>query len=242
LGAIVRSVLVVIPAYNEVDTVGDVVRALPDHIDEVKVSALVVDDGSTDGTAEAAAAAGAEVFRLPVNQGQGRALREGYRIAGERGADVIATVDADGQFDLADLPALIAPIRDGEADFVNGSRRLGRPPATHDHVRRLGLVLFAAWVTALTRVRITDPANGLRAFRTEVVAAVPLRQPQYQTSELLIGAIRRGFRVREIPVTVLPRVAGQSKKGGNLSYGWGFAKAVVTTWWVSRPGRRRPPP
>ena len=206
---------------------------MPAAIDGVGVAVLVVDDGSSDGTADAAAAAGALVCRLPCNVGQGRALQIGYQIAAGWQAEVIMTVDADGQFDLADLPGLVAPILAGHADFVNGSRRLGRTEMTN-RVRRTGLVIFGALVSILTRTRITDPANGLRAFRVEVPAAVGLRQPQYQTSELLIGAILRGFRVREVAVTVLPRVAGHSKKGGNFTYGLGFLRAVLTTWWRHR--------
>lgn len=221
------------PAYNEAPSVAAVISAIPSTLHGHAVATLVVDDGSVDGTAEVAAAAGAFVCRLPVNVGQGEALQVGYRVAEGWKAEVIATVDADGQFDLGDLPALVAPILAGEADFVNGSRRLGRTEA-HDRVRQVGLLVFSALISLLTRTPITDPANGLRAFRVDVPAAVPLRQAQYQTSELLIGAIRRGFRVREVAVTVRPRLAGESKKGGNFTYGVGFLRAVVTTWWRFR--------
>ena len=105
--------------------------------------------------------------------------------------------------------------------------------------RQLGLVFFAWLVSTLTGVAITDPANGLRAMRAEVTEKVPLRQPQYQTSELLIGAIARGFVVKEVPATVYRRAAGDTKKGGNLIYGLHFAKVVVTTWWAQRPVARR---
>src|SRR5262249_817930 len=159
---------------------------------------------STDGTEDRARAAGALVCRLPENLGQGQALRLGYRLARDRGAAMIATVDADGQFDPAELPDLVDPLIVGNADFVNASRRLGRTE-TADSVRRLGVFVFGALVSLLTGVRITDPANGLRAFRVEVVERVPLHQTQYQTAELLIGAISRGFRVREVPVTVYAR-------------------------------------
>ena len=122
-------------------------------------------------------------------------------------------MDADGQFDPRELPDLVAPLVAGEADFVNGSRRLGRTETT-DVVRKTGVVVFGALITVLTRVRITDPANGLRAFRAEVTETVPLHQTQYQTSELLIGAIAHGFRVKEVPATMYARHAGVSKKGG----------------------------
>jgi glycosyltransferase involved in cell wall biosynthesis len=212
---------------------------------DLDAEVLLIDDGSTDRTGQEARSAGALVCRLAVNLGQGQALRLGYRLARERGASVIATLDADGQFDPGEVPALVAPIVAGEADFVNGSRRLGRTEA-QDRTRQLGLVLFGILVTVLTRVRITDPANGLRAFRADVIDEVPLRQTQYQTAELLIGAITRGYRVRELPVTVYARTGGASKKGSNFFYGWQFARVVFTTWWsappVARQYRTRTPP
>ena len=231
-------IAVVVPAFDEAMSVGDVVRAVPRQMSGLASEVIVVDDGSTDGTEEHARAAGALVCRLPVNLGQGQALRLGYRLARDRGAEVIATVDADGQFDPGELPNLVAPLIVGNADFVNGSRRLGGAE-TSDSVRRLGDYVFGALVSLLTRVRITDPANGLRAFRAEVVERVPLRQVQYQTAELLIGAISRGFRVREVPVTVYARGSGASKKGGNLFYGWQFGRVVLTTWWSARAEARR---
>jgi hypothetical protein len=112
-------------------------------------------------------------------------------------------------------------------------------------VRKVGLVVFSALIRVLTRVHVTDPATGLRAFRAEVTERVPLRQTQYQASELLIGAIAHGFRVLEVPATVYARGSGRSKKGGNFSYGVRFALAVLTTWWsgwpVARQRRGRPP-
>jgi glycosyltransferase involved in cell wall biosynthesis len=231
-------IVVVIPALNEDESVGAVVRSVPARMCGVDTEVLLVDDGSSDRTGQEARLAGALVCRLPVNLGQGQALRLGYRLACERGASVIATVDADGQFDPGEVPGLVAPIVAGEADFVNGSRRLGRTEAV-DPARQLGLVVFGALVTMLTGKQITDPANGLRAFRAEVTQQVPLRQTQYQTAELLIGAIARGFRVREVPVTVYGRAGGASKKGGNFFYGWHFARVVFTTWWSARPVARR---
>jgi glycosyltransferase involved in cell wall biosynthesis len=221
--------VVIIPALDERGAIGDVVSSVPGNVCGVHVGCLVIDDGSTDDTAEVARRAGALVCSLQRNLGQGRALRVGYRLARVRGARFVATIDADGQFDPVELERLVAPLVEGRADFVNGSRRLGRSE-TDDRMRSVGLRLFAWLVTALTRVPITDPANGFRAFRAEVVAEVPLRQTQYQTPELLIGAIKLGFRVEEVPVTVRARSAGESKKGPNLLYGARFARTIAETW------------
>ncbi len=225
--------VMVVPAFNEEGSVASVVRSLPADIHGVATATLVVDDGSSDATAAEARRAGAMVCSLARNVGQGVALRLGYRLAGERGAAYIATADADGQFDPGELPALLEPILSGQADFVNGSRRLGRNRQT-DSVRRLGVVVFGWLMTALTGVRITDPSNGLRVWRTEVTDTVPLRQTQYQTSELLIRTIARGFRVREVPATMYDRTSGESKKGRNWRYGARFARVLLTTWWEER--------
>lgn len=226
---------VVIAAYNEEDGVGDVIRAVPAVVCGLDTEVIVVVDGATDGTAAAAAAAGAHVCDVPVNRGQGAALRLGYRLARQRGASYIATLDADGQYDAAELPLVVSPLIAGTADFVTGSRRLGRSFSV-DRLRSLGVVVFGGLITALTGTRITDPANGMRAMRASVTAAVPLTQPQYQASELLVGAIMRGFRVVEVPTTMRMRSAGSTKKGGNLRYGWRFSKVVLGTWWRERSG------
>ncbi len=227
-------VVVLIPAFNEEDAVADVVKSVPDTICGLSVETVVVDDGSRDNTTAEAEGAGALVCRLPINLGQGTAFRLGYRVSRERGARFICTADADGQFDPQELPALVGPILAGQADFVNGSRKLGMTHNT-DPVRNLGVVVFANLLSVLTGTKITDPANGLRAMRSEVTAKVQLKQTQYQTSEMLINVIAHGFTVKEVPATMYKRAAGESKKGGNLIYGLRFARVVLTTWWKLRP-------
>lgn len=235
-------VAVVIPAFDEEASVGAVVGAVPAQVCGRATECLVVDDGSADATADAAAAAGALVCRLSQNLGQGRALQVGYRLAAARRAEVVVTMDADGQFDPSEMPRLAGPVLEGRADFVNGSRRLGSAEPA-DPLRRAGVGVFAVLVSVLTGTRITDPANGFRAFRPDVPLSLPLRQAQYQTAELLIGALAAGFSVVEAPVTVKARTAGESKKGGNLRYGYRFARVVVSTWWSARvKARARPLP
>ena len=232
------AVAVVVPAYDEAASIASVVRSVPSRICGLPAETIVVVDGATDETAAGAREAGALVCDVPLNRGQGAALRLGYRLARDRAATYIATIDADGQYDAADLDAVVVPIVDGRADFVTGSRRLGRSLTT-DRVRGAGVVVFARLITALTGTRVTDPANGLRAMRAEVTASVELRQPQYQASELLVGAILRGWRVVEVPTLMRDRSAGVTKKGRNLAYGVRFARVVLGTWWRDR--RLRPP-
>jgi glycosyltransferase involved in cell wall biosynthesis len=225
--------VVVIAAYNEQDAIGAVVGSIPRQVCGLDTDIVVVVDGSTDETASAARAAGALVRDVPVNRGQGAALRLGYRLAADHGAQYIATLDADGQYDPAQLERVVGPLVDDEADFVSGSRRLGDTRNT-DRFRNLGVVVFGAVITALTRRRITDPANGLRAMRVSVPRAVPLEQPQYQAAELLVGTILHGFRVVEVPTTMYRRQAGSTKKGRNLAYGLRFARVIARTWWRDR--------
>jgi len=224
---------VVIAAYNEEGGIGDVVAATPPSVCGLGTEVIVVVDGSVDRTASVARRAGALVWEVPVNGGQGTALRLGYRLARARGARYIATLDGDGQYDPDELERVVAPLVAGTADLVSGSRRLGTAHTT-DRVRGAGVVLFGALITLLTGTRITDPANGLRAMRAEVTERVPLEQPQYQASELLVGAILHGFRVAEVPTTMRQRSAGKTKKGGNLAYGARFARVIATTWWRDR--------
>ncbi len=224
-------IAVVIPAYNEEPTVAGVIRAIPPLIAGLPSETIVVVDGAADATAAQARAAGALVCDVPVNRGQGAALRLGYWLARARGAEIIVTIDADGQYDASDLAKLVTPILDGRADFVSGSRRLGTELTT-DRMRHLGVLVFGALISALIRQRITDPACGVRAMRSEVTAAVTLEQPQYQASELMISAALNGFRLAEVPSLMRDRAAHATgtKKGGNLGYGVRFARAAIHTW------------
>jgi glycosyltransferase involved in cell wall biosynthesis len=228
-------IVVVIAAYREVDNIGAVVASMPRKIDSAEVSVLVVVDGEDDGTAAVVREAGHYAVVAPVNRGQGAALRLGYAVASSHGAHYIVTADADGQTDPADLEVALLPVLHGEADFVNGSRRLGVTHNTH-LVRNIGVHVFGAVISMATRTKVTDSANPIRAMRAEVTKALTLDEPQYQAPELLIGAILQGFRVVERPVTMHRRTSGRSKKGGNLSYGYRYTMVLARTLWRERGG------
>ncbi len=229
---------IVIAAFNEEGSIGTVLAALPDTIAGLATAKIVVSDGAADGTAKEAAEAGALVCDVPVNRGQGAALRLGYRIAREGGARYIVTTDADGQYNPAEIELLLAPLLAGRADFVSGSRALGSEETT-DPVRRLGVRVFALIISLLAGKRITDPSFGLRAMRAEITGAVRLEQPQYQSAELLIAVISHGFRVAEVPATIRKRRIGESKKGHNAFYALHFAGVIAGTWWRESQRRRR---
>ncbi|MGI9184906.1 MAG: glycosyltransferase family 2 protein [Solirubrobacteraceae bacterium] len=230
---------VVIPAYNEEPTVADVIAGIPSEAAGLRSETIVVADGAQDATVDRAREAGALVCDVPVNRGQGAALRLGYWLARARGAQVIVTIDADGQYEAKEIAGVIEPILSGRADFVSGSRRLGSELTT-DTTRHAGVIVFGALISLLVRHRITDPACGLRAMRSEVTAAVVLEQPQYQASELMISAALHGYRLAEVPTTMRDRGqhATKTKKGGNFGYGVRFARAAVHTWWRDRKAAR----
>ena len=204
--------------------------AIPREIGGKAVEVIVVVDGSDDRTAEEARAAGALVCDVPVNRGQGLIFMLGYWLAYKRGAEFIATTDADGQYDESEFDRVLEPILSGRADFVNGSRRLGTELTT-DPVRHAGVIFFGGLISLLLRQRITDPASGIRAFRTVVPRTVKLEQTQYQTSELLIATAMNDFRVVEVATTMRDRPDGATltKKGPNLLYGMRFARAILMT-------------
>jgi glycosyltransferase involved in cell wall biosynthesis len=231
---------VVIPAYNEEPTVAEVIAGIPNEAAGLRSETIVVVDGAKDATAARAREAGALVCDVPVNRGQGAALRLGYWLARARGAQVIVTIDADGQYEAKEIARVIEPILNGRADFVSGSRRLGSELTT-DTTRHAGVIVFGALISLLVRHRITDPACGLRAMRSEVTAAVVLEQPQYQASELMISAALHGYRLAEVPTTMRDRDehATGTKKGGNFGYGVRFARAAVHTWWRDRTAARK---
>jgi glycosyltransferase involved in cell wall biosynthesis len=235
-----KPLAIVIPAYNEEPTVAEVVGEISEQAAGLDLEVIVVVDGAKDATAAQAASAGALVCDVPVNRGQGAALRLGYWLARARGAQIICTIDADGQYEPAEIAGVVQPILDGQADFVSGSRRLGTELTT-DATRHLGVIVFGAILSVLARHRITDPACGLRAMRAEVTAAVTLEQPQYQASELQISAALNGFRLAEVPTTMRDRGvhATGTKKGGNLGYGVRFARAAVHTWRRDRNAARK---
>ncbi|WP_116050097.1 glycosyltransferase family 2 protein [Amycolatopsis palatopharyngis] len=233
--------VVVIAAYNEAAGIGPVLRDMPKHCGELPVSVLVVVDGATDDTAKIAADHGAHVCVAARNRGQGAALRLGYHLASAGGAEYVVTTDADGQYDNDELPMLMEPLLDGSADFVTGSRRMGSEQAD-SRMRWLGVRVFATLASLLTWRRITDTSFGFRAMRAELACSVTLREPQYQSSELLLGVLAHRARVVELPMSMRLRGNGKSKKGHSLVYGTNYARVMTGTWLreyvLRRPARR----
>lgn len=202
----------ILPAYNEAATIGEVVR----EVAEVYEHVVVVDDGSTDATGAEARAAGATVLRHAVNRGQGAALQTGIAYSLRRGARCVVTFDSDGQHRVADVAKLLEPIRRGEAEIVLGSRFLGTAPRIPWF--RRGLLRCAVVFTwAVSGVRLTDAHNGLRAFSRRAAKRLDIRLDRMAHASEMVDQIRRmGLPYVEVPVEI--RYTRYSRaKGQNAS-------------------------
>jgi Glycosyl transferase family 2 len=222
-------IAILVPAYNEAENVGQVLDLMPSEVCDVETAVLVVDDGSRDGTGDIAAKHGAVVARHVINRGGGAALRTGYRLMVESGAEIVVTLDADGQHLPSEMERLVKPVLDREVDVAHGSRVLGEADR-NAFARELGIVFFNRLVSLITGTKVSDCSNGYRAVRATVLPQLVLRQEQFHTSEFMIEAIKRGIPAKEVPVTVAKRLHGHSKKPAVVRYGLGFANAIVRTW------------
>ncbi|ASJ01317.1 glycosyltransferase family 2 protein [Thermococcus gorgonarius] len=203
--------LIIIPAYNEELTIGSVVTLARKYGD-----VLVVDDGSKDRTSEIARESGAVVIRHEVNGGKGKALRTGFEYAFSNGYDFVVTIDADGQHDPDEIPALLEPLLRGEADLVIGSRFLNGAKKNIPLYRRLGL-----WVLNFTTnmnlgdgLKITDSQSGFRAMNRKVLGEIlRVNSEGYKVeSDMLVHLSEKGFRIREVSIDVRYDVPNKHKK------------------------------
>lgn len=225
------SVIAIVPVFNEEAKIGKVVRRIPrEVVDEV----LVVDDGSTDRSADLARSLGARVIPLGATLGVGAALQVGYGYAVEHGYDVAVTVAGNDKDAPEEIPLLLEPIAEDRTDFVQGSRFLkrdasfGAMPAYRQIATRLHPLLFSL----VARRRVTESTNGFRAVRTRVLAdsRINLSQSwlrQYELEPYLyLRIIQLGYRTAEVPVTKIypPKHLGQTKM-----------KPIVGWWSILRP-------
>jgi glycosyltransferase involved in cell wall biosynthesis len=200
----------IVPAFNEEGCIADVIAEIRAFDPGLEV--VVIDDGSVDGTARAARAAGAHVLKLPFNLGIGGAVQTGFRYAHENGFDLAVRVDGDGQHDPAHLGAVIEPVLRNEVDIAVGSRYLAASGGYRSSVsRRIGIRILASTVSMLTRQRITDPTSGFQALNGKAIRLFAADYPHdYPEVEGLVMLIRHRLRFCEVPVAMRPRAAGQS--------------------------------
>jgi hypothetical protein len=222
-------IAVVIPAFNEEENIAAVLQRVPREVLGMNVQTFVVVDGGEDATEQIVRELATPVVVNPINRGGGAALRAGYDVALASGAQIIVTLDADGQHLPEEIPELVGPIVEDRADFVNGSRVLGSFEP-ESRIRVVGIHLFNWLVSFLMGMRITDCSNAFRAIRADVLSKLTLRQDQFHTSELLIEALKKDARVKEVGITIQKRQGGETKKPPSLRYGWGFARAILSSW------------
>ncbi len=231
-----ESIVASLCAYEEEGNIGDVLAKMPESIDGRPYTVLVVVDGGEDRTAEIARTfPAARVIEFPVNLGHGVALQVTYRFCIDHGVKFVVTLDADGQNDPAEMGQILKPLLDDEADFVVASRVLGVDKTT-DVVRKTGVRFFSFVMNRMTGADLTDTSTGYRGLRVTMLADVldRLTQEQYQTAELLITCLKRGWRASEVPTVWYPRASGTTKKGKNWLFGFRYARVVFGTWWRER--------
>jgi len=217
--------IAIIPAFNEESTIADVIKATSRYVNEV----LVINDGSTDKTAEIAKNAGASVIDNIINKGLGRTVQRGYDEAINRGANIVVQIDADGQYDPEEIPKLIKPILENKADLVLGSR-LENLKYKMPVVKEFGNKAFSWLLRRLTGTEIKDGQTGFRAIRKEVLENVRLRGDFTYTQEMIIKASKEGWRIENIPINFYHRKAGDSRLiSSPLSYAWQAAIIIFRT-------------
>jgi hypothetical protein len=229
-------ICVIIPAYNEGESVQDVVHAVQHSLPKART--VVVDDGSTDDTSARAIQAGATVITLPVNLGIGGAVQTGYRYALRERFDICLQIDGDGQHDPEEAPLLIAPLVHGDADLVVGSRWLGRGDYIASPSRRMGMKILARLVRWKTGAVVTDPTSGFRAVSSKGISLYAANYPaDYPEVEALLLATNDGLRIMEIPVRMHSRQYGMSSISG-LGSAYYMARVSLSVI-LDRPSRRQ---
>ncbi|MFC1514709.1 glycosyltransferase family 2 protein [Candidatus Omnitrophota bacterium] len=225
-----KGIMIILPAYNEAESLRQLLKNMPDQIEGKKVGILVVDDGSTDDTTEVAINEGCFLVRNRINRGQGAASRLGYDVLLYNNVRIGITMDADGQHDPQDIARLVKPIIGGRYDLVIGSRVLGRSDET-TRLRRKGVYFLTKVINLLTGVNLTDCSSGFKAFNMDNMRKLKLTEDQFQSAEVIIEAAKRGLRIGEVPVTISQRTQGVSKKGKDWGYGFNFTRSIIKAWW-----------
>lgn len=209
-----------IPAHNEERTVGKVVFEALKHVNRV----IVVDDGSTDDTADVARDNGAKVQELGKNYGYGYAITSGFNI-GKALCDIVVTLDADGQHDAREIPKLIEPLIKDEADIVIGSRFL--QDIKIPIYRRFGIWMITT-VFNFGRSNITDSQSGFRVFKSDVLRELDIQESGFgQTTEIMIKARKHGYRIKEVPVSCSYRNLQEDSHMNPLRHGLDVIWATI---------------
>lgn len=210
-----HQVVVFLPAHNEEESIGKVISRIPRQINSNKygtldVKIVVVDDGSRDKTVQVAQKAGADsIFSFSKNRGLGAAVREGLRQSYILGATVSVMIDADNEYPAEQIPELVIPIIEEDVDYTMGSRFLGTIKGMKLH-RRLGNYCFTLLQSILLRTWIYDGQSGMRAFSREAMEHAEIIHDYNYAQVITLNLLRKGFRMKEIPIRYHVRTKGQS--------------------------------
>lgn len=199
-----RSVVVLVPAYNEADTIADVVLAARPYADAV----VVIDDASDDETARIARECADGVVTHPVNLGVGAALHTGYRLALDEGFDVVVQLDGDGQHDPTHIPDLLAKMEETDADMVVGSRWLNSSHEEFAFVRRTGIRFFTMEANLLGNTDVTDITSGFRAYDASLLDELGRPANGHWALEQTLEVARNGHAIEEVSVPMQPDSEG----------------------------------
>ena len=204
-----NKILIIVPAYNEEESLNGVIRDLHDHIPQANV--LIVDDGSRDRTAEVARRAGVSVVSLPFNLGIGGAMQTGYLYARANNFDIAIQFDGDGQHLAEEIGKLLEPLGKGTADIVIGSRFLDRGDYRPPFFRKIGIWIFSTVLSAIIGTPVTDTTSGFRAANRRVIEFFSRIYPEdYPEVESLVLLHRAGMRMEESAVRMRDRTGGRS--------------------------------
>ncbi|BBH23856.1 hypothetical protein Back11_52010 [Paenibacillus baekrokdamisoli] len=206
-----RKLIVFLPAHNEELNIGQVISRIPRKVREGwQVEVLVIDDGSTDRTAQVALSAGADhIIQFEKNRGLGAAVREGLAACVRLGADIGLMIDADNEYPPEEIPDVVAPIWNGQADYTMGSRFKGVIRGMTIH-RRIGNVCFTMLQCVLLRRVIWDGQSGMRGFSREAMLHAEIIHDYNYAQVITLNLVRQGFRMKEVPIRYQVRVHGQS--------------------------------
>jgi len=201
--------LIIIPALNEEESVARVIDSVRQQIPHADV--LVVNDGSSDATGKCAEAAGAMVLHMPYNVGIGASVQAGFQFAAKQDYDIVVRNDGDGQHDAAEITQMLAILASGEADIVIGSRYIENRGYVGSPMRRIGSLILANLISAIVKQRITDPTSGFIVCNHHAIQLCAQLYPHdYPEPESIVLLHRAGIKLREMAVTMQPRIAGQS--------------------------------
>jgi len=223
-----NSIVILIPAFNEVKSLGIVLDSIPDSILNHPISKVVIDDGSSDDTHKVAIDSKAYCLRHESNLGQGSALITGINFALPFTPKVIVTFDADGQHDINDLEKIVKLILENKCDMSVGSRFIGNQEYSNTE-RLIGIHFFTKLINFLCKSNISDSTNGLRAIKPEIFNKIKLREKKFSAPEILVETIMKGYKIENVPTTIKKRTAGTTKKP-RLGFAFGLFRVIMGTW------------